>query len=186
MIDWVDLFTRPVYKEVIIDSLNFCIKNKSLVVYAYCIMPSHIHLIAASTREPLDEIIRDLKKFTSKALVKMIQETPESRREWLLNKFSFAAKRLKGGVNYKLWQDGFHPLELASNKMIDQRFDYVHNNPVVEAYVYSPEQWVYGSAAFYISNEENRAALHLSAVGMKCWNKIGTLYKSAPVREAKT
>ena len=103
-----------------------------------------------------------------------------------MNRFSFAAKRLKGGVNYKLWQDGFHRFELVSNKMMDQRFDYVHNNPVVEAYVYSPEQWMYSSAAFYILNEENRVALHLSAVGMKCWNKIGTLYKSAPVREAKT
>lgn len=161
IIDWVDLFTRPVYKEIIVDSLNFCIENKSLVVYAYCIMPSHIHLIASSPREPLNEIIRDFKKFTSKALVKMIQKTSESRQEWLLNKFSFAAKRLKRGVNYKLWQDGFHPVELTSNKMIDQRLNYLHNNPVVEEYVYSPEQWVYSSAAFYTLNEENRVALKM-------------------------
>ena len=161
VIDWVDLFTRPVYKEIIIDSLNFCVENKSLVVYAYCIMPSHIHLIAGSTREPLNGIIRDFKKFTSKALVKMIQENGESRREWLLNKFSFAAKRLKRGENYKLWQDGFHPVELTSNKMMDQRLDYLHNNPVVEEYVYSAEQWVYSSAGFYILNEENRVALQM-------------------------
>ncbi len=161
VIDWVDLFTRPVYKEIIIDSLNFCIENKSLVVYAYCVMPSHIHLIAGSTGEPLNDIIRDFKKFTSKALVKMIKETGESRREWLLNKFSFAAKRLKRGVNYKLWQDGFHPVELTSNKMMDQRLDYLHNNLVVEEYVYLAEQWVYSSAAFYILNEENRVALQM-------------------------
>ncbi len=161
VIDWVDLFTRPVYKEVIIDSLNFCIKNKSFVVYAYCIMPSHIHLIAGSTKAPLNEVIRDFKKFTSKALIKTIKDTTESRQEWLLNKFSFAAKRLKRGVNYKLWQDGFHPVELTSNKMMDQRMDYLHNNPMVEEYVHSPEQWVYSSAAFYISNEKNRVALQM-------------------------
>ena len=101
------------------------------------------------------------RKFTSKALVKMIKENGESRREWLLNKFSFAAKRLKRGENYKLWQDGFHPVELTSNKMMDQRLDYLHNNPVVEEYVYSAEQWVYSSAGFYILNEENLVALQM-------------------------
>ena len=161
VVDWVDLFTRPIYKNILVDSLNYCTEHKSLSVFAYCIMPSHVHIIASSQGIGLNEVIRDLKKFTSKQLIKAIKETTESRREWILNKFSFAAKRIKRGVNYKVWQDGFHPVELSSNAMMDQKLDYVHNNPVVEEYVHLPEHWVYSSASFYICGEENRVALKM-------------------------
>ncbi|MFD2513036.1 transposase [Pontibacter locisalis] len=42
---WIDVFTRSAYKDVIVDSLNYCIKYKGLEVYAWCIMLNHIHLI---------------------------------------------------------------------------------------------------------------------------------------------
>ena len=161
VIDWVDLFTRPVYKDILVDSLNYCTEYKSLTIYAYCIMPSHIHLIASSQGPALNQIMRDLKKFTSKRLIEAIKKETESRGEWLLNKFSFAAKRINRGVNYKVWQDGFHPVELTSNAMMDQKLEYVHNNPVVEGYVHLPEQWVYSSAGFYLANEESRVALQM-------------------------
>ena len=149
IIDWVDLLTRLVYKEIIIDSFNYCIKNKGLIVHAYCIMPSHVHAIISSSGSDLNEIVRDLKKFTSKALIKAIQETSESRGKWLLNKFKYAAKRLKRGVNYKVWQDGFHPIELNSNQLQTQKLSYTHHNPVVEGYVFKDSEWVYSSAAAY-------------------------------------
>ena len=60
-----------------------------------------------------------------------------------------------------LWQGGFHPVQLTSNKMMDQQMDYLHNNPMMEEYVYSPKQWVYSSAAFYILNEKNRVTLEM-------------------------
>ena len=113
VIDWIDLFTRPALKHVIIDSLKFCQQKKGLIIYAFVIMPSHIHLIVKTKSVyKLEDTIRDFKKYTSKELIKTIKEYPESRREWLLNKFSFAANRIRKGVNYKVWKDGFHPVEL--------------------------------------------------------------------------
>jgi len=107
IIDWVDVFTRYNYSELIIESLNFCHKTKGLKIHAFVIMSSHIHLIASSNQIPLEEIIRDFKKHTSREIIKLIKEINESRREWLLNKFSYAADRIKRGKNYKVWQDGF-------------------------------------------------------------------------------
>ena len=78
--DWVDLFTRSVYKDIVLDSLRYCIEHKGLSIHAYCIMTSHIHLIASSENEMLDGIIRDFKNFSSKEFVKAIKGTPESRR----------------------------------------------------------------------------------------------------------
>ncbi|MEP0367156.1 MAG: hypothetical protein ABJD58_09340, partial [Cyclobacteriaceae bacterium] len=57
-----------------------------------------------------------------------IAQTNDGRREWMLKKFEFAAKRVSKGVNYKVWQDGFHPIHLSSNTMINQRLEYIHQN----------------------------------------------------------
>jgi REP element-mobilizing transposase RayT len=112
-------------------------------------MTSHVHLIISSESIPLNEIIRDLKKFTSKALIWAIKQGPESRKVWLLKKFQFAADRINRVNTFKVWQDGFHPVELDSNTMMEQRLDYVHNNPVEEGIVRRPEDYVYSSAGDY-------------------------------------
>jgi len=67
-----------------------------------------------------------------------------------LKKFSFVADRIRKGVNYKIWKDGFHPVELSDNKMIEQRLDYIHNNPVEEEIVVNPEDYLYSSASNYM------------------------------------
>jgi putative transposase len=70
IVDWVDIFTRISYKEIIINSLKHCQSKKGLTLYAYCIMTNHIHLIAsANGNKKLFEIIRDFKKFTNRAIV---------------------------------------------------------------------------------------------------------------------
>ena len=137
-------------KHSIVESLDYCKNNKGLKLYAFVIMTHHIHLIA-SCEEPfhLPETIRDFKKFTSKKLIAAIQTIPESRRVWLLRKFAFAAARIERGVNYKVWQDGFHPIELDSEKLIDEKLDYIHNNPVEDEIVKNPEEYLYSSAINY-------------------------------------
>ena len=101
VIDWVDLFIRPIYFRILDDSLNYCIENKGLNVHAYVYMSSHIHLIISTSHLELQDILRDFKKHTSKKLIEAIKEYPESRREWLLNKFSYAANRIKRGTNWR-------------------------------------------------------------------------------------
>ncbi len=153
VVEWVDLLTRPVYKDILMESLKYCCSNKGLRLHAYCIMTSHMHAIVSSERGKIQEIIRDFKKYTSKELIKAIKETGESRREWLLNKFENAAERIKRGANYKVWKDGFHPVELSTNKMIDERLEYIHNNPVSEGITWSPESYKYSSASNYYGCE---------------------------------
>jgi len=149
IIDWVDLLSRPEYKNIIIESLKHCADNKGLNIHAFVIMSNHFHAILSSQETPLENVIRDLKKYTSKELIKAVNGINESRKEWLIKKFAFAANRVKKGINYKVWQDGFHPVALTNNKMIDERLNYIHDNPVVEGLVYKPEHYVYSSARDY-------------------------------------
>jgi REP element-mobilizing transposase RayT len=84
VIGWVDLFTRPKLKHVIIESLEYCQQQKGLVIYAFVLMPSHLHLIVKAVEDKrLEDIVRDFKKHTSKELINTIIEYPESRRERL-------------------------------------------------------------------------------------------------------
>jgi putative transposase len=151
VIRWLDVFTRNLYKDIFLDSLRYCQKNKGLELCAYCIMTSHIHMIIGRNKEAgLDAIIRDIKKYTSVKLVEAIHNNAhESRRELFIWFFEKAGKGNKNNTRYQFWQQHSHPIELSTNEMIDQRLDYIHNNPVEAGIVLSPEHYLYSSAINY-------------------------------------
>lgn len=149
-INWVDVFTRPAYKNIIVESLNYCIQNKGLEVYAWCIMSNHIHLIIGSETENQSGIIRDLKKHTSKTIVKAIADNPqESRKEWMLWMFKRAGKRNINNKDFQFWQQHNQPIELNSNFLIEQKLTYIHNNPVEAGIIWEPKDYLYSSAIDY-------------------------------------
>jgi REP element-mobilizing transposase RayT len=141
---WVDVFTRQEYKSILVESLDYCQKNKGLEVYAWVIMSNHLHLIvSASDGCNLEDVMRDFKKFTSKEIVKaIIENIQESRREWLLRGF-------KTADGFRFWQDGNHPKELLTNDMIAEKMNYLHQNPVREGVVFMAHEYVFGSAVDY-------------------------------------
>ena len=150
VIDWVDVFSRPKYKHIIVDSLNFCIEKKGLIIYSWCLMTNHLHLIARAIEETnLSDILRDFKKFTSKEIVEAIQNAEESRRSWMLNRFEFAGRYNKKIKNYKFWQDSNKPKEILTGAFLQQKLDYIHQNPVVAEIVQEPEEYIYSSARDY-------------------------------------
>ncbi|MEI6297628.1 MAG: transposase [bacterium] len=73
VVEWLDLFSRNDYKNIIIDTLHYCQKEKGMEVFAWCIMTSHIHLIFGSAGEQRPKLlIGDFKRFTNKEIVKVI------------------------------------------------------------------------------------------------------------------
>lgn len=151
VVHWLDVFIRKEYKDIFLDSLRYCQRNKGLEVCAYCIMSSHVHMIIGRNKEPrLEDIIRDIKKFTSFKIVDAIKNNQhESRRELLIWLFDRAGQRNNNNTNFQFWQQHNHPIELNTNAMIDQRLDYIHNNPVEAGIVLSPEDYLYSSAINY-------------------------------------
>lgn len=150
VVNWIDVFTRKNHRDAFIDSLKYCQKEKGLVIFAYVVMSNHVHLIA-NTNEPflLKDTIRDLKKFTSRKIISIIQNEPESRREWMLELFSGKAQAHTKNKNYKFWQDGNHAIELYSEKFVWDKINYIHNNPVEAGFVKQPFEWIYSSATNY-------------------------------------
>jgi REP element-mobilizing transposase RayT len=147
----LDVFTRNEYKDLFLGSVVFCQKNKGLEIHAWCIMSNHVHLVFRSINDQNPELlIGDLKRFTSRSIVKSIQENPrESRKEFLLDFFKNEAEKSSNVKHHQFWRHDNKPIESWSNKVIQQKIDYVHNNPVEEGLVYKPEDYVYSSAIDY-------------------------------------
>ncbi|TCP24663.1 REP element-mobilizing transposase RayT [Tenacibaculum skagerrakense] len=121
---WIDVFTRQLYFNVLVNSINYCRKEKGMELYCYCFMPSHIHLIFRSLNDKPMELLRDFKRYTSKLLVNEITNNPqESRKEWLLWMFKRAGNKKSNVKKYQFWQHNNQPIELWSEKVIKQKID---------------------------------------------------------------
>jgi len=149
-IDWIDIFVRESYFGLVADSLNYCIDHKDMVVYGYCIMPSHVHLIFRDLNNNPSKLLKEFKTFTSKQISKAIVEHPqESRRDWLLKMMETAGAKKSNVKHYQFWQQHNKPIELWSNHVIDQKLDYLNNNPVEAGFVTEAHHWKYSSPRDY-------------------------------------
>lgn len=149
---WLDAFTRKAYRDIFIESLDFCRKNKKLEIFGYVIMSNHVHLMVHSANGKLSDTIRDLKKYTARNIIDAINSQTESRKKWLLNEMAFAARKHKRNSNFQFWTHENHAIELSTNKMLDQRLNYIHQNPVKAGIVENAEDYLYSSARNYCEN----------------------------------
>ncbi len=150
VVGWVDIFSRQIYRDVIISSFKYCMLNKGMELNAYVIMTNDVHVIMSSKIGKLSALVRDFKKHTSKKILSIINNNPiESRKEWLETVFSYHAKFNKRVGDKQLWTHHNHAIELSTNEMINTRLDYIHNNPVVAGWVEQPEHYLYSSARNY-------------------------------------
>ena len=147
VVGWVDIFTRACYAEIITDSLNYCVENRGLKIYSWCLMSNHLHIICRSENEDLSAIVRDFKKSTSRQILYEIKSNvQESRKDWMLSVFGKAGVDNPKNVKYQFWINGNHPIEIVSNRFIDQKTNYIHQNPVKAGLVQQPEYYRYSSA----------------------------------------
>ena len=145
---WIDVFTRDLYRNVIIDSLKYCQEKESLEIYAYVLMTNHLHLIMRrDSEQTLTELLGRFKSFTIKKIIKLIQDNPkESRKEWMVKMFEYYANVNNQYSDYHFWQYTNAPIELYSAEAIMQKVEYIHNNPVRAGFVIAPEFYPFSSA----------------------------------------
>lgn len=136
---WVDVFTRKIYIDILLDSLKHCQAHKGLEIYAWVIMTNHCHLIVSSNKDNLSGIIRDFKKFTAKEIIARIENNlQESRRSWLL-------WLLKKDGHIWFWEEGYHAKEILTKEFFINKMDYIHLNPVRAGLVEKEEEYLWSS-----------------------------------------
>ncbi|WP_299465157.1 transposase [uncultured Microscilla sp.] len=150
VVQWVDAFTRKELTDIVIDSLGFCQKKKGLVIHGWCLMSNHLHLIISRNGTPsFSDIMRDFKKFTSGQIIQAVQNIPESRKNWMMWLFQSAGQKNANNKHYQFWQQDNHPIELVTNQFMEQKLDYIHQNPVKAMLVDTPEHYLLSSARDY-------------------------------------
>ncbi len=154
---WADVFTRSEYVDILLDSLSYCQENKGLEIYAWVVMSNHCHLILSAKNENLSDIIRDFKKFTSKAIYSAIEKNShESRKAWLLNVLKYEG-------NIWFWEEGYHGEEILSKDFFDTKVNYIHMNPVQAGIVEKEEDYKLSSAGDFYGTR--KGILQLSYFG---------------------
>ena len=143
VLHWIPVFTRPETVSIILQSLRF-LQAEGLKLYAYVILENHCHMVVQSNQ--LDKDMDRFKQFTAKTLLAYLQE---QKVKVILDQLAFYKKNHKQDRNYQFWQEGYHPEWIQSNEMMQQKIEYIHNNPVKRGYVESAEHWCYSSARNY-------------------------------------
>ena len=147
VVGWIDVFSRREYGACLIRNLRYCQEKKGLQLYAYCILSSHLHLVASVETGLLSTLLRDFKSFTAKELLRLIQDNPqESRKDWMLYLFRYFGRKNCQNDDIQFWQQSNHPVDLVTPQMIDQRVNYIHQNPAIAGLVNEPQDYVYSSA----------------------------------------
>jgi len=123
-----------------------------MIVYGYVIMSNHVHLVVQSSEGKLSDLLRDFKKFTANTILRKIQNEPESRREWMLERFKLATESHSRNKNYQLWQYGNHAEEIYTAKFMWSKLDYIHMNPVRAGIVERASDYIYSSASNYVDD----------------------------------
>ncbi|PKR80873.1 transposase [Brumimicrobium salinarum] len=151
VVEWLDVFTRNQYKDILIDSLRFCQNEMGLEIYAWCIMTNHVHLVFRRIEDiPPGQLLGSFKRQTSMTVVKTIKENDkESRKENLLKTIQRNGSKNSNVKYNQFLRQGNKLIQLWSNFVIAQKIRYIHNNPVEQGLVFRPEDYPYSSAVDY-------------------------------------
>jgi REP element-mobilizing transposase RayT len=153
-VDSVDIFVRPVYKQVIVHTLNHFIESKGLIVYAWCLMTHHLHLLVAGNCKSVEDLENEYKLFTTKKILEAIETEPEDRKEWMLKRFECPGSILGFMKKYHIWQETANPsyVDLDRDDLLLEKFDFIHQNPVRDRIVDASSEYLYSSARDYTSS----------------------------------
>ncbi len=144
VLHWISIFTRTETTEIIFNSLRYLQKTDNFKLYAYVILENHLHLIASS-----DDIAQSMRKFkahTAKEILKLLEQ---NNVRTILDQLTFYKKAHKTQTVYQFWQEGTQPKHISSEKMMIEKINYIHQNPVKRGYVDDARDWRYSSARDY-------------------------------------
>ena len=140
--DWNHLLKEDEYKQIIVDSFDY-LKGK-FDVFAFVIMPNHIHVILrVNEYNGKEKPHVSFMKFTAHQFKKRLQKkSPEELLKYQVDKTNKA---------YEFWQADSLAVNLYSRDVAYQKLDYLHLNPLQEHWslVERPEEYTFSSAPYY-------------------------------------
>ena len=144
VVNWIPLFEIEEVARTVLNSLRFLISENRITLYGFVIMENHLHLIASSYN--LSKEIGHFKSYTARVIIDYLKE---NHFQSILRQLKLLKKRYKVEQKYQLWQEGTHPEKILDQRMLIQKLEYIHYNPVRKGYVNDPSHWRYSSYRNY-------------------------------------
>ena len=144
ILKWKKLLVKDEYKEIIMDSLQYLVKNKKMAIYGLVIMPNHIHLIMETLAKNGNEMPHaSFMKYTAHCFLKDLRQNHQQ----ILPYFSVDDQ----GRNYQFCQRNSLPIIIYKEDVLQQKLKYIHDNPIKDKWklVAEPSDYHYSSAKFY-------------------------------------
>jgi REP element-mobilizing transposase RayT len=146
--EWKYLLKPDKYKSIIIESLQFLVRQKRVIIFGFVIMSNLFHVIWQIQKgNEKVAVQRDFLKFVGQ----QIKFNLEKNHLEVLKHFEVNKKDRK----YQFWKRNALSIDLFSSEIVYQKLKYIHDNPVKAGLCQLPEEYHFSSAAFYLKNENN-------------------------------
>ncbi|GGH19400.1 transposase [Mucilaginibacter phyllosphaerae] len=144
IVDWIHLLKTDKFKFLILDILIYLSEKQKLKIYSFVIMHNHIHIIWENVAMNGKEMpYVSFMKFTGHQFLHELRNTNDP----LLAKF----KMHGNDRDHKFWQSDGMPKIMESRKVLEQKLDYIHLNPLQEHWnlTNDPNDYFFSSCSFY-------------------------------------
>ncbi|GJQ36463.1 MAG: hypothetical protein JETCAE01_24730 [Anaerolineaceae bacterium] len=139
------MFKYPKYTEIVLNSLSWMQEQKRLLLFAFVIMPTHVHLLIKPEQQSIGEIIQQFGSFTAHEILKKVRE--DERTDWLK---IFIQEKRDPRHKHSIWQD-IQAKNIFSTAVLEQKMEYIHQNPVAKDWKLAANRadYAYSSAGYY-------------------------------------
>jgi putative transposase len=150
IVGWKPLFSEIEHAEIVLNSLAWLRQEKRMSLFAFVLMPTHLHSIVLPLDRPIGNLLQNFGSFTAH---KILQKLREENRKDLLD--FFHAQRRNNSQEHGIWQD-IQAKNIYTEKFLFQKMEYIHQNPVAKEWnlVQDRAEYKYSSACFYDRNQQ--------------------------------
>lgn len=142
---WEPILANEKYIRIVLDSFSWLKDHNRILLFAFVIMPTHLHCILKPTNCSISGILQQFGSYTAHQIINNLQSDQHIE---VLNEFHLF--RRHPDRQYSIWQD-IQAKNIFTQKYLEQKLEYIHNNPVTNESNLTDERsnYVYSSACFY-------------------------------------
>ena len=152
-LNWQNLLAREKHVEIVLSSLKFLVDENRIWLYGYVLMPNHVHILWRKQDFWLDKNIQQqFLKYTAQQIkFNLIENHPDELKNY---------KSSQADREYHFWERRPFIASINNRKILEQKLDYIHYNPIRKGLCILPEDYKYSSAKYYLQNQQNNLITH--------------------------
>ncbi len=145
IVEWKHLFGLPEYAQIPLDSLAWLQQEKRISLFAFVLMPSHLHAIIKPEKDTIGQMLQQFGSFTAHEILKRLRA--ENRKDWLE---IFNQHKRDPSHEHSIWQD-IQAKNIYSMDFLWQKMEYIHQNPIAKDWKLAADRadYIYSSACYY-------------------------------------